>query len=75
MNPAPPVTSASRASFTGVGSFDPARFASRTRSGDFDASLIGGLGDWNRDGVPDLLLGWDVVDPLVNLRVLFGGTR
>jgi len=60
---------------TGVGSFDAARFVSRTRSGDFDARLTGALGDWNRDGVPDLLLGWDVFEQTVNLRVLFGGTR
>ncbi|MFN3244208.1 MAG: FG-GAP-like repeat-containing protein [Planctomycetota bacterium] len=60
---------------SGSGSFESARFASRTRSGDFDAVLSGALGDWNRDGVVDLLLGWEVVDPLVNLRVLFGGTR
>ena len=60
---------------TGVGSFDAARFVSRTRSGDFDARLTGALGDWNRDGVPDLLLGWDVFEQAVNLRVLFGGTR
>lgn len=60
---------------SGLGSFDAARFVSRTRSGDFDASLTGALGDWNRDGVPDLLLGWDVFEQAVNLRVLFGGTR
>lgn len=60
---------------SGAGSFEPARFASRTRSGDFDAALTGALGDWNRDGVPDLLLGWDVFEQSVNLRVLFGGTR
>ena len=60
---------------SGVGSFEGARFASRTRSGDFDASLTGALGDWNRDGVPDLLIGWDVFAQAVNLRVLFGGTR
>ncbi len=60
---------------SGAGSFGAARFASRTRSGDFDATLTGALGDWNRDGVPDLLLGWDVSEQAVNLRVLFGGTR
>lgn len=60
---------------SGAGSFESARFASRTRSGDFDAALSGALGDWNRDGVADLLIGWDVIDPSVNLRVLFGGTR
>ncbi len=60
---------------SGVGSFEGARFASRTRSGDFNAALTGALGDWNRDGVPDLLIGWDVFTQAVNLRVLFGGTR
>jgi len=60
---------------SGAGSFESARFASRTRSGNFDAVLSGALGDWNRDGVADLLVGWDVFDPAVNLRVLFGGTR
>ena len=52
-----------------------ARFVSRTRSGDYDAALSGALGDWNRDGVPDLLIGWDILEQSVNLRVLFGGTR
>ena len=63
------------ASSTGTGSFEPARFVSRKRAGSFNASLKSQLGDWNRDGVPDLLLGWDVSAPAVNLRVLFGGTR
>ena len=60
---------------SGVGSFDSARFVSRTRSGDYDAALSGALGDWNRDGVPDLLIGWGILEQSVNLRVLFGGTR
>ncbi len=60
---------------TGTGSFEAARFVSRKRAGSFNASLKSQLGDWNRDGVPDLLLGWDVSAPAVNLRVLFGGTR
>lgn len=63
---------------TGTGGFGDARFASRTRIGEFDGRLSGDLGDWNRDGVPDLLLGWGVFEPQnsrVNLRVLFGGTR
>ena len=60
---------------SGVGSFDSARFVSRTRSGDYDAALSGALGDWNRDGVPDLLIGWGLLEQSVNLRVLFGGTR
>ena len=42
----------------------------------FDQRLALDLGDWNRDYVPDLFLGWGLQGPsLVNLRVLFGGTR
>ncbi|MFK7741391.1 MAG: FG-GAP repeat domain-containing protein [Planctomycetota bacterium] len=62
----------------GTGAFSEERFASSTRIGQFDARLSGDLGDWNRDGVPDLLLGWGFHIPTVsrvNLRVLFGGTR
>jgi hypothetical protein len=36
------------------------------------------IGDWNRDEVPDLFLGWPAVpppEPDRNLRVLFGGTK
>jgi len=34
------------------------------------------LGDWNRDGVLDLFLGWDTTGPNDrNVRVLFGGSR
>lgn len=63
---------------SGAGEFADARFASSTRIGTFDAVLCGDVGDWNRDGVPDLFLGWDTLigdTPPVNLRVLFGGTR
>ena len=61
---------------TGDGGFDGPRFLSPTRLGARNGSLAADLGDWNRDGLPDLLLGWDttaVGD--INLRVLFGGTR
>ncbi len=60
---------------SGDGAFDPARFVSRKRAGAFNATLQVALGDYNRDDIPDLLLGWDVTVPAVNLRVLFGGTR
>ncbi len=59
---------------SGAGDFDGPRFASATRTGDRDARLFGDLGDWNRDRVPDLLLGWSAIGNQ-NLRVLFGGTR
>lgn len=60
---------------SGAGSFDGPRYVSPTRIGDRDGRLAGDLGDWNRDGLPDLFLGWDTVDPPINLRVLFGGTK
>ena len=61
---------------SGSGELLGPRFASPKRLGDRDGRLFGDVGDWNRDGVPDLLVGWDtngVND--INLRVLFGGTR
>lgn len=58
------------------GEFDGPRFASPRRIGNRDASVVGDLGDWNRDGVPDLFLGWNNAGGGdINLRVLFGGTR
>jgi len=61
---------------SGTGEFSDARFASATRIGLFGERLSLDIGDWNRDDVPDLFLGWAVQAPsLVNLRVLFGGTR
>ncbi|MBL8731196.1 MAG: hypothetical protein JNN13_02370 [Planctomycetes bacterium] len=58
------------------GGFDGPLFASPKRIGDRDASVCGDLGDWNRDGVPDLFLGWNSAGSGdINLRVLFGGTR
>ena len=61
---------------SGSGQFSQARFTSATRLGLFDQRLALDLGDWNRDDVPDLFLGWGLQGPsLVNLRVLFGGTR
>lgn len=61
---------------SGSGELLGPRFASPKRLGDRDGRMSGDVGDWNRDGVPDLLVGWDtngVND--INLRVLFGGTR
>lgn len=61
---------------SGTGELSDARFASATRLGLFGQRLSLDIGDWNRDDVPDLFLGWGVQGPsLVNLRVLFGGTR
>lgn len=61
---------------SGDGAFVGPRFLSRTRVGTVDGRLVGDLGDWNRDGVPDLLLGWDTSQAaFIDLRILFGGTR
>lgn len=61
---------------TGAGEFANPTFVSPTRVGDRDARLALDLGDWNRDGVLDLFLGWNTAGPADrNLRVLFGGTR
>ncbi|MBL8747968.1 MAG: VCBS repeat-containing protein [Planctomycetes bacterium] len=61
---------------TGSGEFGPAQFVSPARVGDRDAKLAFDVGDWNRDGLPDLFLGWSTFAPGDrNLRVLFGGTR
>ncbi len=61
---------------TGAGEFATPDFVSPTRVGDRDAQLSLDLGDWNRDGVLDLFLGWDTAGPSDrNVRVLFGGTR
>jgi hypothetical protein len=59
---------------SGTGEFSGPRFASPTRIGNRDARLAGDLGDWNRDGVPDLFVGWNDQNA-INLRILFGGTR
>ncbi|MFM1871483.1 MAG: hypothetical protein RL398_905 [Planctomycetota bacterium] len=61
---------------TGAGEFATPTFVSPTRVGDRDATMSLDLGDWNRDGVLDLFLGWATSGPGDrNLRVLFGGTR
>jgi hypothetical protein len=60
---------------SGAGEFIGPRFASPTRIGNRNATLSGDLGDWNGDGLPDLLLGWDTSTGDINLRVMFGGTR
>ncbi|MEO6595046.1 MAG: FG-GAP-like repeat-containing protein [Planctomycetota bacterium] len=59
---------------TSAGEFVGPRFASPTRIGTLTSRLSGDLGDWNRDGVPDLFLGWAQTG-ITNLRVLFGGTK
>lgn len=61
---------------SGAGAFDGPRNVSPTRIGNRNAHLSGDLGDWNRDGLPDLFLGWNTsATGDINLRVLFGGTR
>lgn len=71
---APTSTSVATYLGNGAGELDGPRFASPDRIGNRAGALAGDVGDWNRDGVPDLLLGWDVMGN-VHLRVLFGGTR
>lgn len=61
---------------SGTGELVGPRFVSPQRLGNRNARLSCDLGDWNRDGVPDLFLGWNTFAPGdINLRVLFGGTR
>ncbi len=61
---------------TGAGAFDGPRPLSPTRIGNRNGSLCGDLGDWNRDGLPDVFLAWNTnLSADINLRVLFGGTR
>ncbi|MBL8730235.1 MAG: VCBS repeat-containing protein [Planctomycetes bacterium] len=59
-----------------AGEFSGPQFVSPDRVGDRDARLVLDIGDWNRDAVPDLFLGWNTAGPGDrNVRVLFGGTR
>ena len=59
-----------------AGEFSGPQFVSPDRVGDRDANLVLDIGDWNRDALPDLFLGWDTNGPGDrNVRVLFGGTR
>jgi hypothetical protein len=59
-----------------AGEFTGPQFVSPDRVGDRDARLVLDIGDWNRDAVPDLFLGWNTFGPGDrNVRVLFGGTR
>lgn len=61
---------------TGPGAFAERSVVSASRLGDRDATLSLDVGDWNRDGVLDLFLGWDTQGPQDrNVRVLFGGSR
>jgi len=61
---------------TGPGAFAERSVVSASRLGDRDATLALDVGDWNRDGVLDLFLGWNTQGPQDrNVRVLFGGSR
>jgi len=61
---------------TEPGVFGDRRDVSSARVGDRNAELALDLGDWNRDGVLDLFLGWNTQGTADrNLRVLFGGSR
>lgn len=60
---------------TGPGVFGDRRKVSPARLGDRNARLALDLGDWNRDGVLDLFLGWNSAPGDRNVRVLFGGSR
>ncbi len=61
---------------TEPGVFGERRDVSPARVGDRNAELSLDLGDWNRDGVLDLLLGWNTHgNGDRNVRVLFGGSR
>ena len=58
------------------GVFGDVEFVSPTRLGNRNAKMVLDLGDWNRDNVLDLFLGWNTVGiPDQNVRVLFGGSR
>lgn len=59
---------------TEPGVFAEAQLVSPTRLGNFDQAMTLDLGDWNRDGVLDLFLGWNKTG-VRNVRVLFGGSR
>ena len=61
---------------SGTGEISEARFVSASRVGLFEERLSLDIGDWNRDSVPDLFLGWGLqASGSINLRVLFGGTK
>ncbi|MBX3463561.1 MAG: VCBS repeat-containing protein [Planctomycetes bacterium] len=59
-----------------AGEFSAPQVVSPARVGDRDARLVLDIGDWNRDAVLDLFLGWNTFgNGDRNVRVLFGGTR
>jgi hypothetical protein len=63
---------------SGAGEFSEPEIVSPARVGNRNGRLAMDIGDWNRDEVPDLFLGWPAVpppEPDRNLRVLFGGTK
>ncbi|MCR9245914.1 MAG: VCBS repeat-containing protein [bacterium] len=73
----PPGTSVAFYLSTEPGVFGDARFVSPSRLGNRSAPMALGLGDYNRDGVLDLFIGWDTNLGFTdrNVRVLFGGAR
>jgi len=61
---------------SGSGEFSLPQFVSPARVGDRDRRLASAIGDFNRDGIQDLLLAWpSLTSNDRNVRVLFGGTR
>lgn len=61
---------------SGSGEFSLPQFVSPARVGDRDRRLASAIGDFNRDGIQDLLLAWpSIATGDRNVRVLFGGTR
>lgn len=70
---------------SGTGNLSSARIVPDVRTGNRiaaggrtilrDAEMHPALGDVNRDGRPDLVIGWRSSKGLRNLRILFGGVR
>lgn len=60
---------------SGTGDLVGPTLVSGTRLGDRPAPMSIDLGDFNGDGVPDLLVGWATATPERNIGVLFAGSR
>ncbi|MFO1078289.1 MAG: VCBS repeat-containing protein [Planctomycetota bacterium] len=61
---------------TEPGVFGEAVGVSPTRLGNRNASMVLDLGDWNKDGVLDLFIGWNTsISQDRNVRALLGGSR